>query len=178
MKFAKFLRTPFFKEHLRWLLLYFEESLRTTASMKNSSTAQMSCYLRTELTKNNCIGERSSSNYFTVGGVVCNKKSGIQSNLSLHQKVSFIKKMYLLKLRTRLMRYLILTRGIATVGARGPWSPPLQFPNQTRSKSLIRKHQGYCFLQMFRNYTDQKFHDLYCFNFWAIYSGFSFFLIA
>ena len=145
MKFAKFLRTSFFKEHLRWLLLYFEESLRTTASMKSSSTAQMSSYLRTELTKKNCIGERSSSNYFTVGGVVCNKKSGIQSNLSLHQKVSFIKKMYLLKLRTRLMRYLILTRSIATVGARGPWSPPLQFPNQTRSKSLIRKHQGHCF---------------------------------
>ena len=142
MKFAKFLRTSFFKEHLRWLLLYFEESLRTTASMKSSSTAQMSSYLRTELTKNNCIGERSSSNYFTVGGVVCNKKSGIQSNLSLHQKVSFIKKMYLLKLRTRLMRYLILTRGIATVGARGPWSPPTSISEPNKVQKFDSQTSG------------------------------------
>ena len=33
----------------------------------------------------------------------------------------------------------------------------LQFSNQTRSKTFSFKHQGYCLLQMFRNYTDQKF---------------------
>ena len=39
-----------------------------------------------------------------------------------------------------------ITRGVATQGARGGHaSPPLQFPNQTRSKSFNFKHQGYCF---------------------------------
>ena len=62
--------------------------------------------------------------------------------------------------------------GVATRGARGTMLPPLQFPNQTRSNSFSLKHQGYCFLRMFRNYLNQKFHDLYHFNFWTIYGGF------
>ena len=33
--------------------------------------------------------------------------------------------------------------------------------NQTRSKSVIFKHKGYCFLRVFRNYTDQKFNDFF-----------------
>ena len=36
---------------------------------------------------------------------------------------------------------------------------PLQFPNQTRSNSFSFKHQGYCFLRVFRNYADQRLHD-------------------
>ena len=43
--------------------------------------------------------------------------------------------------------------GVATEGARGPWQFPLQFPNQTRSNSFSFKHQGYCFLRVFRNFT-------------------------
>ena len=49
-------------------------------------------------------------------------------------------------------------RSVATAGPGGP-SSLLQFPNQTRSKNFSFKHQGYCFLRMFRNYTDQKFHN-------------------
>ena len=37
--------------------------------------------------------------------------------------------------------------------------PPLQFLNQTNRSSF--KHQGYCFLCVFRNYTDQKFYVFY-----------------
>ena len=50
----------------------------------------------------------------------------------------------------------------------------LQFPNQTRSKNFSFKHQRYCFLRMFRNYTDQNFHKLYhvYYNIWTIYWGF------
>ena len=47
----------------------------------------------------------------------------------------------------------------------------LQFLNQTRSNSFIFKHQEYLFLQVFKNYTDQKFHNFYrqYYNFWTIY---------
>ena len=65
------------------------------------------------------------------------------------------------------------TRGIAIEGeAGGPW-PPLQFPNQTRSKSSSFKHQGYCFLWVFRNYMDQKFYNFYhvCCDFWTIHGS-------
>ena len=60
----------------------------------------------------------------------------------------------------------------------GTMDSPLRFPSQTRSTNFSFKHQRYCFLPMFRNYTDQKFHniDLVCYNFWTIYGGFSFFL--
>ena len=49
-------------------------------------------------------------------------------------------------------------------------APPLQFPKQTnkqRPNSFSFKHQGYSFLCVFRNYTDQKFQDFYrlCSNF-------------
>ena len=55
---------------------------------------------------------------------------------------------------------------------------PLQFPNQATSKSFNFKHQGYCFLRMFRNYIDQNFTvmTVYSNNFQLMYSGFSFFL--
>ena len=51
--------------------------------------------------------------------------------------------------------------------------PEESCPNQIRSKNISFKHQGYCFLRMFRNYTDQKFHNFYrvCYNFWTIYGG-------
>ena len=46
-----------------------------------------------------------------------------------------------------------------------PTPPPLfQFPNQARSNSFSFKHQGYSFLRVFRNYTDQKFHDFYLYT--------------
>ena len=40
------------------------------------------------------------------------------------------------------------------------------------------QHQAYCFLCVFRNYMDQKFHNFYRFSyhFWAIYGGFPVFL--
>ena len=40
--------------------------------------------------------------------------------------------------------------------------------------------RGYCSLWVFRDYTDQKFHDFYraCYSFWTIYVGSSFFLTA
>ena len=47
-------------------------------------------------------------------------------------------------------------------GGRGPCSPPLQFPNQNWYNSFSFKLQKYCFLRLFRNYTDQKVHDFYC----------------
>ena len=63
-------------------------------------------------------------------------------------------------------------------GTGGPTTaPPLQFLNQTRPNRLSFKHQGYCFLRAFRNYTNQKFKTFYhvCYNFWRICSSFSFF---
>ena len=56
--------------------------------------------------------------------------------------------------------------------------PSLQFLNQTRLNSFIFKHQGYCFLRVFRNKTDKKFHGFYClyYNFWTIYGDFTYFL--
>ena len=56
--------------------------------------------------------------------------------------------------------------------ARGPCPPALQFPNQTRSKNFSFKHQGCCFLQMFRNHTDQKFHNFYRVKIVAIFGQF------
>ena len=74
--------------------------------------------------------------------------------------------------------YLTGDRGVATWGGEQEGhapSPTLQFQNQTNSYSY--KHQGYCFLQVFRNCMDQKFYDFcrVCYNFWTIYRGFSFF---
>ena len=75
-----------------------------------------------------------------------------------------------------------MNRAVATRGARGPKLPPpplpLQFLNQTRSNCFSFKHQGYYFLRVFRNYTDQKVHNFYhvCYKFWTIYGSFLFFL--
>ena len=41
-----------------------------------------------------------------------------------------------------------------------PPPPPLQSLNCTRSTSFSFKDQGFWFLWLFRNYTDQKFHVL------------------
>ena len=42
MNFAKFLRTPFFIEHLQWLLLVFVDDLRTGTELEyNSSVAYL-----------------------------------------------------------------------------------------------------------------------------------------
>ena len=70
-------------------------------------------------------------------------------------------------------------RGIAT-GGRGLQAghgPSRQFSNQEKSTNFSFEHQGYCFLPMFKNYTDQKIHNIYraSYNFWTIYGGFSFF---
>ena len=80
---------------------------------------------------------------------------------------------------TKLSLLYYLCRGVATGGRdREVMAPLIQFTNQTRSKSFNFKHQGYCFLCMFRNYTDQKFHDFYCvcYNFWSIYDKYECFL--
>ena len=74
-----------------------------------------------------------------------------------------------------------LLRGVATGGGEQgivpptpPHThlPPLQFSN------LCLQRQGYSFSRMFRNYTDQKSHNLYreYYNFWTVYGDFSFFL--
>ena len=55
---------------------------------------------------------------------------------------------------------------------------PLQFLNQTRPNKFSFKHKRYCFLWVFRNYTNQKFNGFYrvCYNYSTIYDGLSFFL--
>ena len=58
---------------------------------------------------------------------------------------------------------------------------PLQFSNQKMSSSFSFKHQeGHCFLWMFRNKTEEKFHDFHrvWYYFWTIDGGFSFFPIT
>ena len=67
-------------------------------------------------------------------------------------------------------------------GARGAMPPPppfprLQFLYETRFNCLSFKHQGYFSLWVFRNYTDQKFHNYYrvCYKFGKIYGSFSIF---
>ena len=59
-------------------------------------------------------------------------------------------------------------------GGRGAMAPPLQFSIQTKPSSFSFKHEGYCFLMVFRNYTDQKFQDFYsvCYDFRTIYDEF------
>ena len=68
------------------------------------------------------------------------------------------------------------SRNVASGGARGVMAPSLQFLNQARSNSFSRENKRYCFLRVFRNHTDQKFHGFYrvCYNLWKIYGGFSF----
>ena len=68
--------------------------------------------------------------------------------------------------------------GAQPLGGQGSMAPPLHFPNQTRSNSFSFKHQGCCFLRVFRNYTDQKLHDFcrVCYIFQTIYGNLSFFL--
>ena len=73
----------------------------------------------------------------------------------------------------------VALQGRSHQGARGSMAPPLlQFPNQKRSNSFSFKHQGYCFLRLFRDCMDQKFLDFYrvCCKSWTIYGSFSFFL--
>ena len=56
-----------------------------------------------------------------------------------------------------------------------PRPPPIfHFPNETITDSFSFKRQGYCFLWVLKNYTDQNFHDFYsvCYDFWIIYSRF------
>ena len=74
--------------------------------------------------------------------------------------------------------WLIHWRNPPTSQGRSQWGrgpmPPFNFQTkQTRSNSFSFKHQGYCFVQVFRNYTDQKFHDFY----WVCYSNLRWFLI-
>ena len=59
----------------------------------------------------------------------------------------------------------------------GGHAPPTSIFVPERSNSFSFKHQKYCFLRALRNYMDHKFHDFHrvCYNFWTIYSDFSFF---
>ena len=58
------------------------------------------------------------------------------------------------------IHYAFTCRGVATKGGR-------------------QVQQIHCFLLVFRNYIDQKFHDFHhvCYSFWTIYSSFSLFFI-
>ena len=57
----------------------------------------------------------------------------------------------------------ILDRDVATGGSgeQGGHAHHLHFNFQTRCNSFSFKHQRYCFLRVFRNYADQKLHDIY-----------------
>ena len=70
-------------------------------------------------------------------------------------------------------------RGLATGGeGRGPILPlPYFNPNQTRSNRFGLKHQGYCFLWVFRNETEQNFPDFLhvYYNLWTFTAAFHFF---
>ena len=93
------------------------------------------------------------------------------------RKLSYVLPTHLLL--TLFSRSVATVRGVAKRGAMPPPPPPqIQFPYQTRSTNFSFLHQEYCFLPMFRNYTDQKFHNIYrvCYNFWTIYGSISFFL--
>ena len=60
-------------------------------------------------------------------------------------------------------------------GTGGPWpSTSISKPNKV---CVSFRHQASYFLWVFRNYTEQKFHNYYrvCFKFWTIYGNFSFF---
>ena len=59
-------------------------------------------------------------------------------------------------------------------------APPLPLisePNKVQQFQFQTSDQGYCYLRVFRNYTNQKLHDCYrvCYNFWTIYGSLSFF---
>ena len=73
------------------------------------------------------------------------------------------------------------TSDIVTGRPGRPWlPPPPKYSNKARSKNFSFRHQGYCYIRMFRNYTGQKFPNFYrlWYNFWTIYGCFSFFLIT
>ena len=50
-------------------------------------------------------------------------------------------------------------------------------PNKVQQFQFQTSDQGYCYLRVFRNYTNQKLHDCYgvCYNFWTYYGSLSFF---
>ena len=56
--------------------------------------------------------------------------------------------------------------------------PPTSFLNQTRFNHFSFKCQRYCLLRVLRYYIDQMFHNFHrvSYNFWIIYTIFSFFL--
>ena len=55
--------------------------------------------------------------------------------------------------------------------------PIIQYLSETRSNDFSFKHQGYCCLSVFKNYTNKKFYNFYrvFYNVWTIYGNFSFF---
>ena len=69
-------------------------------------------------------------------------------------------------------------RGLANGGREGRGIMP-PTPTSISAPKMVQHFQfqksEICFLWMFRNYRDQKFHDFYhvCYNFWKIYGGFS-----
>ena len=71
-----------------------------------------------------------------------------------------------------------ITRGVATQGARGAMPlPHFNFLTKQGPKVSVSNIRDIAFLQMFRNYTDQKFHNFYslCYIFWTNYGDFPFF---
>ena len=60
------------------------------------------------------------------------------------------------------------------MGGRGQEGHGPHFNFQTRQGSTVSVSN----VRAFRNYMDEKFHDFYhvCYNFWAIYGSFHFFL--
>ena len=69
--------------------------------------------------------------------------------------------MYSNKFVILLKNVLSLIQGRSHWGIQGGHDTPTSISNQTRTKSFSFNHRGYCFLRMFRNYTDQKFHSFY-----------------
>ena len=64
-------------------------------------------------------------------------------------------------------------KGVATgVGGRGtggPWQPHFNFRTKQGPTVSVSNIRDIAFLRVFRNYTDQKFHNLYriYYNFWT-----------
>ena len=84
-----------------------------------------------------------------------------QKNLTV-EKLNYTKKFKSLYV-TKDEQHVRDIRGVAIGGKSesGAMVPLLQVSNETRFTSFSFKHQRYCFLWVFKNYMDQKFHDFY-----------------
>ena len=76
--------------------------------------------------------------------------------------------------KTAVLNY-VVNQGCSYWGCQGAHAPtPTSILEHNKVQNSTFKYQGYCFLRMLRNYTDQKFHN-FCrvwYNCWTIYGAF------